>query len=69
MRYYHVFENRVAKRVRVHDAACSLVEKRAEGPSQNKWHGPFGSRKEALRFAQSLRRSDTKECGRCLYDD
>lgn len=67
MREYHIFENRVSKRVRVHDSACAHVVKRNEGPSQNRWHGPLTSRREALRFALNLKYQNTQECKHCLY--
>ena len=65
-----VYEDDVTKRVRVHRATCSDCND-GQGKSgsrlpDNRWHGPFPARQEAIDKALSTGRKDAKGCGNCL---
>lgn len=67
---YHVYENFIHDRVRVHKSACVFC-KHGEGlfggqrrPS-GQWHGPFTDASSAFAKARSLRRKDTAPCATC----
>ena len=50
----------------VHAALCGVyIRRRAESTPNGGWRGPFASRQDALKFAESTGRRNVKMCSRC----
>ena len=69
---YWVYEDDPTNRARVHKAKCSRCNdgqgmKGARLPD-NRWHGLFGTEREAMDFALSTGRLDAKGCRFCLRE-
>ena len=65
-----VYEDDDTNWVRVHRATCPDCNE-GEGRygsrrTDNRWHGPFPTRQEAIDKALSIGRKDAKGCGHCL---
>ena len=69
---YWVYEDDPTNRVRVHRATCGYCNngKGMKGSRlpDNRWHGPFGTEREAIELALSTGRLDARGCGSCLRD-
>ncbi len=70
---YWVYENRIAKRARIHLASCRYCNDGAGlgGDTNNdddEWHGPFSSFEAAREKANSLPYKDVRPCGVCKPD-
>ena len=70
MTYYWVDEDDSTNRARLHKATCSRCNdgqgmKRSRLPD-NRWHGPFGTVREAIDCALSTGHLDAKGCWFCL---
>lgn len=50
---------------KIHEEACYTVAKYARGGyNVSKWHGPFGTKEQAIRFAESTGR-EIRKCFKC----
>ena len=67
---YWVYEDDQTDRARVHKATCSRCNDgrglKGSRLPDNRWHGPFGTEREAIDRALSTDRSDAKGCRFCL---
>ena len=70
MTYYWVYEDDGTNRVRVHNATCSRCNDgrgmKGSRLRDNRWHGCFGTEREAIDYALSTGRRDAKGCWFCL---
>ena len=63
---YYVYENKPTSAATVHSAYCGVyIRRRAESTPNGGWRGPFASRQDALKFAESTGRRNVKMCSRC----
>jgi hypothetical protein len=70
MQEYFVYESWTRDGVRVHESGCPECVDGAGLPSdfrRGKWHGPYRDRSWAMKFAATLRHSDTKPCDQCMH--
>ena len=69
---YWVYEDDPTNRVRVHRATCGYCNDgqgvKGSRRSDNRWHGPFGTKQEAIELALSTGRPDAGGCGSCLRE-
>ena len=69
---YWVYEDDPTNRARVHKATCSRCNEgqgmKGSRRPDNRWHGPFGTVREATGYARSTGRPDAKGCWFCLRD-
>jgi F-type H+-transporting ATPase subunit beta len=70
---YWVYENRIAKRARIHLASCRYCNDGAGlgGDTSNdddEWHGPFSNFEAAAEKAAQLPYKDVRPCGVCKPD-
>ena len=67
---YWVYEDKVNSYARIHEGTCSFCN-HGEGlfgirnQRENEWHGPYGSREEALQGAEATGRREVRRCGIC----
>ena len=67
---YWVYENKVAKRARIHVSECRYCNdgKGVGGDTTNdddKWHGPYNKFSQAEKTANGFSYSDVRPCGVC----
>ena len=67
---FWVYEDDVTNSVRVHKASCLDCNygkgKKGFRLPDNRWHGAFGTKREAIAKALSTGRREAKGCGNCL---
>lgn len=62
-----VYEDDPTNRARIHAATCRYYMNRKHGTRpDNRWHGPFASREEALVKLRELNKRDAGTCQHCL---
>ena len=64
MTEYYVLETWGGDRARLHVASCPSCQDGAE-LHEGKWHGPYGNRMHALKFAEVLQRHTPAVCEEC----
>ena len=63
---YYVNEDKPTNRVTIHIDTCMSAQERSKAPKNGQWLGPFRTRYEAARAAESTGRRDVGPCGHCL---
>ena len=70
MTYYWVYEDDSTNRARLHKATCCCCNDgqgmKGSRLPDNRWHGPFGTVREAIDCALSTGHLDAKGCWFCL---
>ena len=67
---YWVYVDDPTNRARVHKAACRFCNRgqgmKASRLPDNRWHGPFATKGQAVDKARITGRLDVRRCGFCL---
>ena len=70
MMTYRVYEDDLTNRARIHKAGCNRCNDgrgiKGERLPDNRWHGPYRSKQEAINRALETGRQDARGCWFCL---